>query len=341
MNNFTKKIFLEDWPQADLEFVPACPVCHSQHTTMKHHSVRDWSFGTAPGIWKYWSCNECQSLYLNPRPTPESIGKAYANYYTHKPALLNDGLQGLKLRWKNERLSLRLGCSISPRFNLQNGLKTWALKKAQRLNLPFGIEILATLPTGRFMDVGCGSGNIVSLANQLGWQSSGIEIDPIAVKSAQRAGLNVTEGSYQQLIHHQQSFDVILCSHVIEHVYEPLDLLTAIHGSLRPGGLLLLSTPNAQSDVHLQFGPYWRGLEAPRHLSIFSEAILTRLMQQIGFEVSSHSDDSLETVKQSRKIEKLAAKNDLLDKKINKQSINQIHRTKGGHDFIKLSARKL
>jgi hypothetical protein len=64
-------------------------------------------------------------------------------------------------------------------------------------------------------------------------------------------------------------------------------------------------------------------------------------MQQIGFEVSSHSDDSLETVKQSKKIEKLAAKNDLLDKKINKQSINQIHRTKGGHDFIKLSARKL
>jgi 2-polyprenyl-3-methyl-5-hydroxy-6-metoxy-1,4-benzoquinol methylase len=224
---------------------------------------------------------------------------------------------------------------------LNGWLKSWAQQKAQQLSLAFGVEILATLPPGRFMDVGCGSGNIVSLANQLGWESEGIEIDPVAVKSARHAELNVNEGSYELLNSYSQIFDVVLCSHVIEHVYDPFDLLLAIHSSLRPGGLLLLSTPNAQSDVHQFFGPYWRGLEAPRHLTILNESILVKLLEKVGFEVVSHADSRLETFKQSRRIEKLAAKNTSNDLKINKRNKNELQRSEGGHDFIKLCARKL
>jgi len=329
------------WPERDLETVLACPVCQSLQRTLKHQTVCDWSFGTAPGVWSYWTCNDCSSLYLHPRPTTSSIGRAYTGYYTHKPVSVTGGFQGLKSRWKNERLSLRLDRNITPRFHLNGWFKSWAQQKAQRLSLAFGTEILVALSPGRFMDVGCGAGNIVSLASQLGWESEGIEIDPAAVKSAQQAGLNVNEGSYELLINHSQIFDVVLCSHVIEHVYDPYDLLMAIHSSLRPGGLLLLSTPNAQSDVHQFFGPYWRGLEAPRHLTVLNEPTLVKLLEKVGFEVISHADSRLETFKQSERIEKLATKNTPCDFKISKRDSSKLQRTEGGHDFIKLSARKL
>ena len=331
---------LSDWPVGDLDAVSACPVCASADGVLQHEGVADWSFNTAPGSWQYWRCTVCETLYLNPRPTPQTIGRAYASYYTHSGQGTQSFFQSWRQRWKNERLSERFGRNIEPRLKLPRLFKASVVRRAQRLALPFGWQELADLPPGRLMDVGCGSGATLNLALQLGWQAEGLEMDPEAVRAAQAAGLSVGDGGYERLSQTPLSFDCVNCSHVIEHVFDPKDLLRVVFEALKPGGTLLLATPNALSDVHRHFGRYWRGLEAPRHLMIFSEATLRGLLVKQGFWVDSKSDQQLETLRESARIASGGKRMRSQDRTLVRQLRQELQRTPHGQDFIKLVAHK-
>ena len=148
---------LNHWPEADLQILKACPVCGSTHSSLVHEEVRDWAFYAAPGSWSYWRCEDCDSLYLNPRPSPASIGRAYSDYYTHAGAATGLGWRRLKSRWKNERLSARWARNIEPRLHLPKPLASLVSKRATRMELPFGWQELANFKPGDLMDVGCGA----------------------------------------------------------------------------------------------------------------------------------------------------------------------------------------
>lgn len=328
------------WNLADLEEVGTCPVCRSSESALVHDAVEDWAFRSAPGRWRYWQCVDCQSLYLNPRPTPASIGRAYATYYTHEGPGSSTGIKGLKLRWKNERLSARFGQNIEPRLHLPSVFQPAVTRRGRRIALPFGWAELVVMNPGRLMDVGCGTGATLMFARQLGWQAQGIEMDSAAVASARNAGLEIQEGGYELLHDHPMAFDCITCSHVIEHVFDPVDMIQAMHSALKPGGRLLLATPNVSSDVHRHFGRFWRGLEAPRHLVLFSEATLTALLRRQGFLVDSRSDDQLETARESARIARGDRNANASDRALAKKLRNTLKRTPDGQDFIKLLACK-
>lgn len=331
--------FLGEWPKAELETLSACPVCHSKSHALLHQRVRDWSFFSAPGDWSYWRCNDCESVFLNPRPCESSIGKAYKTYYTHR-ATGGFGLAGLKARWKNERLTLRLGREIAPRLHLPTALHPWVARKAARMGVPFGWTELASLKPGVLMDVGCGSGAALALARQLGWTAQGLELDEQAVKAARQSGLDVHQSGYEGLIEFPNAFDAIVCSHVIEHVFDPVRMISLIHSALRPGGVLLLSTPNARSDVHAAFGKHWRGLEAPRHLVLFSQPTLVRLLEQAGFGVSLRSSEVLQTVRESVRISRNRRNTNSSDRATARRTANELVRTPNGQDFIEIVAVK-
>jgi SAM-dependent methyltransferase len=72
-------------------------------------------------------------------------------------------------------------------------------------------------------------------------------------------------------------------SHFLEHVHEPAELLAESHRILKPGGRLVVLTPNSGSWGHLEYQGCWRGLEPPRHLHIFNSQSLDRLARQTGF----------------------------------------------------------
>lgn len=340
MKNFDISIINQPWPESELENVEACPYCGSKERTLAYKDVQDWSFYCAPGKWMYWDCKECEALYLNPRPTEVSIGKAYASYYTHGSS--EDFLkQKIKTQLKNECFSHWLNTSIAPRLNLPKSLGFLLNPLKKMIFLPFELEHLAALPKGKLLDVGCGSGNMLMIAKELGWDVTGLEIDPNAVKAARKQGLNVIEGDCRKLEQLSNGYDCVICSHVLEHVHQPLMLLELLVNAVKPQGVLLLSLPNALSHVRTQFGESWRGLEAPRHVAIptFKKAI--EYLNKFGCTVINQVTVYNITIPESVRIKEkksslsrldliyLKLKNALIRKPLDTQS-----------DFIQLALRK-
>ena len=325
----------QDWPVGGLERVDACPYCGSRERTLAYGDVQDWSFHCAPGKWNYWDCVGCQSLYLDPRPTQTTIGAAYAKYYTHGDGEPVSFAQVTKARLRNECLSQKLNANIEPRLHLPKLLDGFVALIGKRVSVPFGWTSLASRPKGRFMDVGCGAGLTVALAQYLGWDAMGLEIDPAAVREARRTGLNIVEGTYEHLTQYEQQFDCIMCSHVLEHVHEPRDLLAKLKLAIKPGGVLLLTLPNALSAMRRHFGSNWRGLEAPRHLSIPSESRLLQLLADSGFSIKSIPGTGSETAAESYRIQRrgmVLSRQDFGNaRQLDVQSLSAT----AGNDFIK------
>jgi predicted SAM-dependent methyltransferase len=72
-------------------------------------------------------------------------------------------------------------------------------------------------------------------------------------------------------------------SHVIEHLHRPKETLQKINRILKPGGKLIVSTPNFGSLAALIFKSYWFTTDSPRHLFLFTAETLSRMLHEAGF----------------------------------------------------------
>jgi SAM-dependent methyltransferase len=240
------------------------------------------------------------------------------------------------MRLRNECLSKILDTNIEPRLHIPRVLNGILSFVGRRVVIPFGWLAITGLPKGRFIDVGCGAGLTVNLAKQLGWSAIGLEIDPCAVLAARQLGLDILEGDYDRLTEFKQYFDCIICSHVLEHVHDPRDLLRKLATAVKPGGVLLLTLPNSLSVIRHHFGADWRGLEAPRHLSIPSESQLIELLFEFGFTVQSLADESIETAAESFQIQRRGAALERRDVILARQLLADLVPTAANNDLIKL-----
>lgn len=142
---------------------------------------------------------------------------------------------------------------------------------------------------GRVLDVGCGSGDFLVHMRALGWEVAGVEPDPEAAQVARTAlgGADIRTGELEDAAFPESSFDAIALGHVLEHVPAPGATLRACRRLLRPGGCLVLATPNTASLGSERFGASWLHWDPPRHLHLFNRATLSRVASDAGFEVRS------------------------------------------------------
>ncbi len=279
-----------DWPKEDLESVEACPVCGGKEREIWFDGLQDRVFFHAPGTWILKRCASCRSGYLDPRPTAQSIGRAYAVYYTH------DAPQS---RWEVEKrlvrrirdlsvygyLNAHFGYRFPHRANRLVSRVYMANSRRVRVAAERRVRHLA-LPTGggRLLDIGCGNGDFLHLIRQAGWNVSGIDPDPQAVAACQSVGLDVRQGFVEDGLFEPNTFDAVTMSHVIEHLHQPTQTLAKVRQLLKPGGTLWIATPNVESASFERFGRNWLGLDPPRHLVLFTPDSLLKLLHEAGFE---------------------------------------------------------
>ncbi len=276
------------WPANELERVSVCPVCSSAEREVLHEGLIDNVFFVAPGRWTMHRCTQCHSAYLDPRPSQASIHLAYGTYHTHQEVPAKSmystlgSLRRLRRRMVNGYTNWRFSTREAPatRLGVLALLAVWPLKK--RLDREY--RNLPRLPKGgKLLDIGCGSGAFLQIAQSCGWDALGVDPDPKAVANCQRQGLNVFQGGIDYFDGKGPLFDVITLNHVIEHVHDPVAVLADCYRLLKPAGQLWLETPNIDSLGHGRYLKNWRGLEPPRHLVLFNQNSLTTALNRVGF----------------------------------------------------------
>ncbi len=143
------------------------------------------------------------------------------------------------------------------------------------------------LHNGRILDVGCGAGFFLSLLAETAWQRFGVEISPRAAQSAAKLfdTANVYNGTLLNASFEESSFDVLTFWSALEHMNDPRANLLKARSLLKPGGSVLIEVPNNASYQAHTFKGDWFALDAPRHRYHFTPPILTKALQDSGFEV--------------------------------------------------------
>jgi len=271
---------------------PDCALCGSAGESI-YLAQSDRLFGTS-GSWNLKRCTNrgCRLIWLDPMPLEEDLGKAYGNYYTHAQPTdsvpQEPGRVGVARRiyrlLRQGYLAERYGYEVRGRRPAARSLgKLLYLFPLRRSGVDLEVRFLHAVPRGKLLDVGCGSGVWLMAMRELGWGIEGVDFDSRAVQAATERGLAVRCGSLEQQSFPDGTFDAVTMSHVIEHLPDPIRSLKECARILKPGGKLVLWTPNTSSLGHRVLKQHWRGLEPPRHLYLFSPPSMRSVMERGGF----------------------------------------------------------
>ena len=231
-----------------------CALCGRDEAELLYEG-QDRAYGV-PGRFPIVECQHCGLVYLNPRPTPQSIGRYYPLDY--EPYRKAPGEARMKIQRFHQRLKLRNRCLVVNRFR----------------------------NPGRLLDVGCATGTFLAEMKRYGdWHVRGVELNPAAARYAtEELGLDVFNGRLWEADFPEGQFDVVTMWDVLEHVHDPRRTLAEIHRVLKPGGALICSVPNLDSLDARLFGRFWIGLDAPRHLYVYSRRTLAAMLRAGGLE---------------------------------------------------------
>jgi len=272
-----------------LEYVNICVACGKDKFKLIHENLNDTLCNSSNKTWKIYKCINCLSIFLNPRYDKHSIYEAYNEYHTHGNDDQNKNKKSsialLKRSISNSYRNKKYGTLYEPNFPFGYLVISILGRYKDQINSEFRcIKLNQNKIKKKVLDVGFGGGNFLKIANDLGWQSFGVDTDPVTVKNAKKRGHRVELGGIEKFSIFEQYFDCITISHVIEHVHNPNEVLNIAFSILKPGGTLWIETPNSEAIGHKFFGRDWRGLEPPRHLTIFSWCGLEKALLTSGFE---------------------------------------------------------
>ncbi len=229
----------------------ACNLCSSRDT-IDYRKVQ----ANAPKIAEFnlVRCRRCGMIYLNPRPTREEMAAFYLLWPQAKKEEINQ-YHSTRVIWRGQKKKMNL-------------LRRFLGKQK-----------------GRILDVGCGSGEFLSLMKKAGWQVTGLEYGK-AASSLAREKFNIEVNNADLLDTHfaDKSFEVVTFWHSLEHLYQPKETLEEVKRILKDDGLVFIALPNIDNLANRIFKDSWY-TNTPRHLFQFTSRTIETLLAGVKFKI--------------------------------------------------------
>jgi 2-polyprenyl-3-methyl-5-hydroxy-6-metoxy-1,4-benzoquinol methylase len=224
----------------------SCPLCQSPNVEVLR--ARDVNRRVSALSFDYVRCRTCDSLSLG--TVPDDLARYYPASYYDVPSTLAE----LDARTADERYKLRI-------------IQRW-------------------VPAGRLVEVGPAYGLFARVAQQAGYEVDTIEMDERCCEFLRNVvGVGATRSDdVVDALERVAHADVIAMWHVLEHLPNPWESLAMAAARLRPGGIIVLATPNPHAMQFRLFGRFWTHLDAPRHLHLLSSTAVAEHGRSLGLE---------------------------------------------------------
>lgn len=221
-----------------------CPICNTAEF-FPLWTYNRFAFARCPG---------CGLVYQNPQPLPANLFERYDEEYF--------------------------------RYERENEERYYRLMKLGLEDIDFE-SIASTIPDKQksIIDIGCATGRLLAGFKDAGWRTQGVEIcRPSAEYGMRTNNVPIHIGTLETGRFPDASFTVAHCSHLIEHLTNPVDFLSEIKRVLVSGGWFIVTTPNISGFQARLMGEKWRSAIAD-HLFLYSRRTLGRLLGKNGYEV--------------------------------------------------------
>jgi 2-polyprenyl-3-methyl-5-hydroxy-6-metoxy-1,4-benzoquinol methylase len=197
----------------------ACNLCGSHATTQICATDRRWK------KLRTVACFDCGLMRTDPMPTETELNLYYQKAY---------------------RLDYQMAGKRPPKTHIVRS-KRGAKDRAARLT-----DVLK--PGAKVLDLGCGTGEFLKLAQDMGCEVTGIEPgESYASFARAEYGIHVINAPWQEAELPEGAFDVVTCHQVVEHLRDPMEALAAMAGWLKPDGRMYLSVPDMRANSKPSF----------------------------------------------------------------------------------------
>ena len=211
----------------------------------------------------YVSCLSCGLVQMNPQPLEAEI----KNRYCDKKNYLDYELANEEAFLKLQLLAL----NDSGFFELEKQILSKSSFDPSPNSPP------------RILDIGCATGSLLEYMKNRGWEVTGVEISASQAEyGKQKRKLDIRNLTLKENNFPFKNFNVVLASHLIEHLNDPAALVKEVRRILSPQGRFFVTTPNIAGFQARLFKGRWRSAIFD-HLFLFSVKTLSRLLLESGF----------------------------------------------------------
>lgn len=239
-----------------------CNNCGSKNSTLVTEGTEHEYKNTTSDVFRVVKCTDCGLVYLNPRPDVSELSTIYpSDYYAyHLAQKATENTDSLLYKARRHVYLSRLEKAVS---------------------------MCGPNSTIKVLDIGCADGRALNWYKQVRSvkvQTYGVDFDEKAVELARQAGHTVYAGRFEEADIPAAYFDLVVATHVIEHVADPKLFAQRAFEVLKPGGIFLIETPNIESaDAKLFKNRHWGGYHFPRHWIFYSPTTLKKLIEERGY----------------------------------------------------------